>query len=148
MGEHVLQVRRAAHSGQTVRNFGENKKTKALLALKEAKDKGIDVYDLGSVQQIQTRSQLRLALWAIHLKSPTAALADALKHTEQTCGPSHQQPAMCDVPRQCFLSQRLWAGIARWPAHHVSTKHVGSDVFLRLRSMYLPLRTRKGSTMS
>ena len=51
--------------------------------LKEAKDKGV-FYDLGSVQKIQTRPQARLDLWAIHLKSLTAALADALKRTEQS----------------------------------------------------------------
>ena len=62
---------------------GENKNAKALWSLKEAKDKGTDVYDLGSVQQIQTRFQVRLALWAIHLKSLAAALANALERTEQ-----------------------------------------------------------------
>ena len=61
---------------------GEHKKTKALWSLKEAKDKGIDCFDLGSVQKIQTRSQVRLDLCAIRLKSPTAALANALERTE------------------------------------------------------------------
>ena len=44
------------------------------------------VHDLSSVQQIQTRPQERLALWAIHLKSPTAALANAVERAEQKCG--------------------------------------------------------------
>ena len=49
-------------------------------------------------------------LWAIHFKSPTAALAVALKRTEQKmCGPaSHQQRAMRDVPRQCFRVRSFW----------------------------------------
>ena len=47
---------------------GENKKTRALWSLKEAKDDG-KIHDLESLQKIHTRSQLRLALWAIHLKS-------------------------------------------------------------------------------
>ena len=67
------------------------------LGLQDAKDKGIDVYDLG---RSKTRSQVRLALWAIHLKSPTAARAHALKHTKLKCGPA-QSPATSDV----FLSQ-------------------------------------------
>ena len=53
---------------------------------KEAKDKGTNFYDLGSVQKIQTRSQVSLDLWAIHMKGPTAALADKLKRTEQKSG--------------------------------------------------------------
>ena len=57
---------------------------KALWSLKEARDKGKDFYDLGSVHQI--RSEVRLDLQATHLKSPTAALANALERTEQKCG--------------------------------------------------------------
>ena len=60
---------------------GESKKAKALWSLKEA-----DFHDLGSVQKIQTRLQLTLDLWAIHLKSPTAALAGALRRTEDGAG--------------------------------------------------------------
>ena len=66
----------------------ENEKANALWSLKEAKDKGIDFYDLGSVQKSQTRPHVRLDLWAIHLWSPPAALADALKRTERRCGPA------------------------------------------------------------
>ena len=46
-------------------------------------NKGVDFHDLGSVQKIRTRSQVRLD---DDLGSPTAALADALKGTEQKRG--------------------------------------------------------------
>ena len=38
---------------------------------------------MGHAKKIQTRSQERLDFWTIHLKSPTAALAKALKGLEQ-----------------------------------------------------------------
>ena len=57
------------------------------LVSEKTKDKGIYLYDLGNVQQIQTRSRVRLVLWAIHLQSPASALADALERTEQQRGP-------------------------------------------------------------
>ena len=41
---------------------GENKTAKALWSKEDAKDKGICVYDVGSVQQNQTKSHVRLAL--------------------------------------------------------------------------------------
>ena len=41
---------------------GENRKAKVLWGLEEAKDKGAVFYNLGSVQQIQTRPQGRLDL--------------------------------------------------------------------------------------
>ena len=61
---------------------GENKKAKAPWSAKEAKDEGIDFYDVGSVQQIQTYGRTAASL-GNHLRSPTAALADALKRTEE-----------------------------------------------------------------
>ena len=76
MGNHVLQAVKCKKSG-------DHKKVKALWSLKDAKDKGVDFFDLGSVQKIQTRPQVRLDLWAIHLKSPTAALATALERVGQ-----------------------------------------------------------------
>ena len=42
------------HKASKCKKSGEHKKTKALWSLKEAKDKGTDCYDLGSVQKIQT----------------------------------------------------------------------------------------------
>ena len=60
------------HKAVKCKTSRESKKARALWALAEAKDKGKDVYDLGSVQKIQTRSQVRLYLWATHLKSPMA----------------------------------------------------------------------------
>ena len=67
----------------SVENTAENKKAKALASSEEAKDKGINFYDLGSVQKIQTRSQVRWDCWSIHLKSPRVALATALERPEQ-----------------------------------------------------------------
>ena len=67
---------------------GEKKKAKALWSFTEAEDEGTDFYDLGVVQKIQTRPKVKLDLWAIHLRRPTAALADALERTEQKCGPT------------------------------------------------------------
>ena len=42
------------HQGVKSKQSGDNKKARALWSLKEAKDKGIDFYDLGSVQKIPT----------------------------------------------------------------------------------------------
>ena len=77
----------------------ENKKAMALWTLKEAKDKGRNVYDLGTVQKIQTTSHVRLDPWAIVLKSPTAALADVLKRTEEKYWPA-QSSETSDVSFQ------------------------------------------------
>ena len=66
---------------------GGNNKVRALWSPKEAKDKGVVFYDLGSVEKILTISQVRIDLQAIHLESPSAVLAKALDCTEQggTC---------------------------------------------------------------
>ena len=48
----------------------------------EAKDRGTGYHDLSSVQQIETREPGRLVLWELHMRSPTAALEEALKSTE------------------------------------------------------------------
>ena len=53
------------------RKDGNHRSWVKLWSLKKAKDKGANFYDLGSVQKIQTRSQVRLGFWAIHMKSPT-----------------------------------------------------------------------------
>ena len=66
-----VELRKAAGCEKS----GEDKKAKALWSLKEAKDKGLDFYGLGSVQKIQTRPRVRLDLWALHLKSPPATSA-------------------------------------------------------------------------
>ena len=48
------------HKAVTCQKSGEHKKAKGLWSLKEANDNGVDFYDLGSVQKIQTRSLARL----------------------------------------------------------------------------------------
>ena len=54
---------------------------------------GYGIYDLGSEQLIQTRSQVRLDLWAIHLRSPIAAVGEALRRTEDGAGRAHSSAA-------------------------------------------------------
>ena len=43
-------------------------------------------FDVDSVQKIQTRSQVRLDLWAIRRKSPTGAVAGPLRRTDDGAG--------------------------------------------------------------
>ena len=85
MGNHVLHTREL-HKAVNLKKPGDNKKAKALWTLKGAKDKGTGYFDLSSVQQIETRSKVRLALWEIYMRSPTAALEEALKRTEDSMG--------------------------------------------------------------
>ena len=84
--DHALQIQGSAPSGQMEEIWRQEEGQGTLLSLKEANDKGIDCCDLGRVQKIQTRSHIMVDPWAIHLKSPTVALASALERTEQTCG--------------------------------------------------------------
>ena len=71
-------------------------------------------HDLGSVQKINSRSQVTLALCAIHLRSPTA-LADALKRADQKCGPA-QSPA-ASVASAMFLESEAFGSFVLWLAH-------------------------------
>ena len=48
------------HQAVKCKKSRENKKAMALWSVTEAKDKGTDVYDLGSVLKIKTRSRVRL----------------------------------------------------------------------------------------
>ena len=66
------------HQGVNCKKSGENKKAKALWAFKE-----VAFYDLGSVQQIQTRAHVRRALWEIRFKSSTAALKERPRSTHK-----------------------------------------------------------------
>ena len=50
--------------------------------------------DLGNVQKVHTISQVRVALWAIHLKSPSAAL-------EKDLGGLEQVESATSVPKEC-----------------------------------------------
>ena len=50
--------------------------------MKEATDREVDSCGTHHSKDIQTRAQLRLSIWAIHLKSPTAALAQAQEFLE------------------------------------------------------------------
>ena len=62
------------HKAITCEKAEENEKARALWSFQEATDKGPDVYDLGSVQKINTRSHVRLGLWAIHPEELTGCL--------------------------------------------------------------------------
>ena len=61
------------------KKLGENKKAKVLWALKGAKDGGVDFHDASHEKEIKTSAQVRLDIWAIPLKRPTAALATPWK---------------------------------------------------------------------
>ena len=54
-----------------------------LWAMTEAKDEGVNIYDAGREKEIKTRAQFRLDIWAIHVRSPTAALAKTSEGLEQ-----------------------------------------------------------------
>ena len=69
--ETMYSDHKELHKAAKGKKSGDVKKAKALWSSKEARDKGRDCYDLGSVQQIRARSQVRL---------------DALERTEHNCG--------------------------------------------------------------
>ena len=56
------------HQAVESKKSGDNKKAKVLWAMEEAKDKGIYFYEVGNAKEIETRSQVRLDLSAIHLE--------------------------------------------------------------------------------
>ena len=96
------------HQAVNCKKSEENKKAKALWSLKGANNKGIDVYDLGSVPKIQTRSQVRL-----DLGNPPEECDDwSGKRTETHRAKmlaSDQQRAMCRVTSECFFElARRW----------------------------------------
>ena len=70
------------HKAVKCKKSRENKKARALWSLKDAKRQRNRFLRSWQCAEDYTRSQVRLDLWAIHLKSPTAALADALRRTE------------------------------------------------------------------
>ena len=128
MGSHVSSVQGPAPSGEkqeiwrkqegrsdqqaaTCKKSGDLEKTKALWSWKEAKDEGTDFWDLGSVQPIQTRSQVRWDLWGMHLKSPTAALADAVSDTEDGAGRAAVPPPQVEAKRERRFLFRMFCVI-------------------------------------
>ena len=86
MGVHVHYKYVELHKEVKCKKSGENEKAKALWSLREAKDKGIDFYDLGSVKQIQTR-----------LRSPTGAWQTHWNVQSKHAGWHHQQRANCEA---------------------------------------------------
>ena len=106
MGNHAQQVCRTAQSGQ-VKETWRNQEGQGALISNRGKEKGVVFYGLGSVQKIPTRSRVILDFWAIHLKSTTAALVDALK----TCrvkllavpAISNERCVFSGVTRECFF---------------------------------------------
>ena len=77
------QCKELHHAG-TSKTSNASKKHKVFWALKGAKVKGIDVHHLGHGKKIPTRSQVRLELWTILLRSPSAALAKAWECLQQS----------------------------------------------------------------
>ena len=74
------------HRAVTLKKPAVNKKARALWTLKEAKDEGEGDCDPSSELQTESRAQMRQALWEAHVKSPTAALEEALRRTEERAG--------------------------------------------------------------
>ena len=61
------------HQAGKSKKSGEPRDGNVLRALKDAKGKGIEFHDAGHEKEIKTRAHLRLDIWAVHLKNPTAA---------------------------------------------------------------------------
>ena len=68
--------------GPIIVKKGVNKKAKALWSIADPTANGEAYYDRNSERQIESRTAGRQALWEAHMKSPTAALKEALKRTE------------------------------------------------------------------
>ena len=107
------------HQAVQCNNSAEDKMAKARWTLKEAQDNGIHTkkYELGSVQPIPTRSQVRLALWAIHLRSPTAGRRTQTRRGKMWAGPviSSERCVMCPgkVPESEAFA--FWLAGAKYP---------------------------------
>ena len=65
-----------------VKKLQEAQKAKALWAMKAAKDRKEEFYDLAREENISRRNKTRLELWEEHLKDPIASLDRALKCVE------------------------------------------------------------------
>ena len=63
----------------------KSQKAKALWAMKAAKDRGDEFYDLARKDNILGRNQTRLDLWERHLRDPITALDKALKCVANQC---------------------------------------------------------------
>ena len=70
------------HQAVKSNKSNDNKKANVLWDMEEAKDRGTNNCDTNPKKK-KTRAQIRLNMWAIHLKSPTAALAKAFEGREQ-----------------------------------------------------------------
>ena len=73
MGDHVLQARGDAQCGQSQETSDEQEGLGAV---------GTEVES----DKIECRASVRQALWEAHMKSPTAALEEALRRTEDEAG--------------------------------------------------------------
>ena len=67
------------HQAVKSKKPGDNKKARALWAMKEATDRKEDYYDPNHQTCFQERNHIRLGVWEVHFKSPMAALAKALE---------------------------------------------------------------------
>ena len=67
-----MQAARAAN----LKMLGEKKKAKTLWASKEAKDQGLNYYDMGSAQQVQDRSQVRLEMFKAHSRKSCGCVGE------------------------------------------------------------------------
>ena len=69
-----------------IRKPGNNHKTKALWVLRDAKTNGEAYYDRSSERQMVSGTSVGPALWNAHKQSPTAALEEAFRRTEEGTG--------------------------------------------------------------
>ena len=72
---HVLVVQPASSPSPL-------KKAKALWSMRDAKANGEAYNDQSSERQTESRASVGQALWEAHMRSPTAALEEALIRTE------------------------------------------------------------------
>ena len=71
-------------------------------------ERGQGYYDLSSVQQIETIAQVPLALWEIHMRSPTAALESEATPTRMVALAS-MHDAQLNTNLQTIVCQKTWS---------------------------------------
>ena len=69
------------HKAINLKKSSGSKKAIALWSMRDAKANGEAYYDRGG-EHVENSSAVRQALWEAHVKSPTAALEEALRRTE------------------------------------------------------------------
>ena len=81
------------HKAVNLKKLGFTRKTKALWSMRDAKANGEAYYDQTNEQQVEGRTSVRRALWDAHMKSPTAALEEGFRRTEDGAGRAQSSTA-------------------------------------------------------